>query len=444
MAVNDPGIPADFLGAQFPEGRGPLGFQQWQADPNLGPASLYGIGDKEPDESRWYNEYVNNFRKTNFPDINGKSAYFPGDFGGHEFEGSPVSALVNQGEMIDGIRYLSPEQRQEIGAVGNKMGANPWTNGPLQMLAAVAAGAGGAALGGAEAGTTAVGGAGAFDAAGSVGTGLEAGSVVGPADTFYSGSYMGANGLPPPLIGEGSFPPLAAEGGAAGVGALNGLQSPEMRMQDIVNPEGSPFSLGNFGPDFSELSGGFQTVNAPGGAPFQEGFNTFNPGSYGGGPQQDDWLERLKRLMSPRKSGGDDKGGYGGIKTIADIASGLYGLKQFGNMGKLAAPGNAAADRLKMLTDNPEAIKDMPGYKELLASREQALSRRLAAQGYNLSGNERASLAELGGAQFSEFYGNEMDRLSKMVSGAVAPTVAQSQQRANAINRLVYGVSRAF
>lgn len=174
------------------------------------------------------------------------------------------------------------------------------------------------------------------------------------------------------------------------------------------------------------------------------------PLSTGGGSSFMEMLKKLYQQASP-------------YKGLFDIARGAYGLSQSGKLGAtggpspqttaLMAPGNAAATELARLTSNPEAITQLPGYQQLLAERTQGARRAMAAGGYNMSGNEMAAIANLGGAQYNEFRNAEMNRLGGQIqpalnastaadSRALAARTAQTQLQGNSINSLLYGLSR--
>lgn len=140
------------------------------------------------------------------------------------------------------------------------------------------------------------------------------------------------------------------------------------------------------------------------------------------------------------------------LSRLLNVGTGLYGIKQANDMRRFASnvmtrndpfasERGRYAGMLSSLMANPGSIVNSPGYH----AGEQAIMRRLAAQGYIGSGNMMKALHNFGGEQFDR----ETARLAQLaganatpgagsnigysaMSGADAATIA-------ALNRIAYG-----
>lgn len=124
-------------------------------------------------------------------------------------------------------------------------------------------------------------------------------------------------------------------------------------------------------------------------------------------------LEKLKKYLAKDPLG-----------ALLNAGSGIYGLYQSQQMRKLAEQASQQEDpfgpyraqyaqQLAALSANPNMIFDMPGYK----AGEQAVERRMAAQGYLGSGNMAVALRKYGG----DFYNQEANRLAALAGAQFAP-----------------------
>lgn len=144
------------------------------------------------------------------------------------------------------------------------------------------------------------------------------------------------------------------------------------------------------------------------------------------------------QLFSNSSGSGGGKGGFG-VNNLLSLASGVYGLTQSEKQKKLAQAAAARADpfgpyraqyaqEMSALSADPSKIFTMPGYK----AGEQAVERRMAANGYLGSGNMAAALQKYGG----DFFQQEMARLAGPAGANLNPGTAaqlEMQGTSNAI-----------
>jgi len=161
------------------------------------------------------------------------------------------------------------------------------------------------------------------------------------------------------------------------------------------------------------------------------------PSSYGGflgaGGSFGNVLAGGRNLLDPAfrgynaMSGIAPSGGGGGLGSLFQIGSGLYGLglaneqrrlaEQYAQQADPFAPYRSQfAQQLSALGQNPSMITQMPGYQAGL----EAVQRSLAAQGYQGSGNMMAALQQYGG----QAYANEMNRLAGLSGANLNPAAA--------------------
>jgi len=345
--------------------------------------------------------------------------------------------------------------------------------GPVGILASLftggAVGLNSLFSGGADAlGSIASGATGAFDMGGLTGTGIpEAWGITG-------GSGVGAA-----TGGSMDVWDLMGDPSAYGLGeAASEVAPAASAAADNWDLMGDPsaYGLGSG----TDAGGGIINLlkKIPGGAQNLLKMLT-GGGAAGGGRPQD--------IMKLLGLGGNSAG-----SNLLSVLAGLYGRNQAKDIGAFAGPAKDASGLLQQLmggaaaqTPLPNAptmktvgdVTQLPGYQQLLAQRETALSRRLAAQGYNRSGNEMAALADLGGEQYNQFYNTEsqrvqqentltqrqyetdvskiqnqnrlavesrnaeMDRLARISMGGLAAETASKTMDAGAINRILYGAS---
>lgn len=138
---------------------------------------------------------------------------------------------------------------------------------------------------------------------------------------------------------------------------------------------------------------------------------TFAPTSSGGGI----WEEIMKKYSLK------DANPW---STGLNVLSGLYGLKQSGDIAKAGREASARMDpfgpqraqyqqQLSALMANPSSISNTPGYKAGL----DAVERKMASQGYIGSGNMMAALQEYGG----NVYNQEANRLAMLAGANIGP-----------------------
>jgi len=143
---------------------------------------------------------------------------------------------------------------------------------------------------------------------------------------------------------------------------------------------------------------------------------------------------------------------WGSPGNVSTMGQGIYGLMESARLGGLAETAAARADpfrqyreqyaqRMSMLSNNPSAIVNEPGYQAGL----QAIQRTMAAQGYTGSGNMMAALAKYGG----DFYNQTMANYANWAGAGVNPAAGAQlglqgagmgiNLAGQSLNRLGYG-----
>ena len=77
--------------------------------------------------------------------------------------------------------------------------------------------------------------------------------------------------------------------------------------------------------------------------------------------------------------------------------------------------------QLNSLMANPQSVTKMPGYKFQQQQGEQAVTRAMAAQGKNLSGNEMFALQQQGQGLASDFYNKQLATQMQLSGAAQNP-----------------------
>jgi hypothetical protein len=116
-------------------------------------------------------------------------------------------------------------------------------------------------------------------------------------------------------------------------------------------------------------------------------------------------------------------GGYlPAAKSLASIASGLYGMKLAGDAREASDPfaqyRGAYGERLAALEANPGSIVTRPGFQAGL----ETIQRKSAGSGYYGSGNMAAALSRYSG----DFYNQEASRLAGLAGAGQTPGAGQA------------------
>lgn len=223
-----------------------------------------------------------------------------------------------------------------------------------------------------------------------------------------------------------------------------GFSSPNMFSAELGT--GSYGSAGSLY-DYAQGSGGAPGYSFDGGA-YDYSFdgsgmspgsgyanNTGTPPFNPSGSGESLW-EQLKR----RAMGSGRPGSLGPGTSALNLGSGLYGLYTAAQTRKLAAPGRAAADQLRMLTENPNAIRSYPGYQSGLAAGRQELERSLAKQGQIGGGMAAEAMAKFGGIYDMQYRQSELQRLAQVTQGSVPAEV----QANDIVRRALEQISATF
>ncbi len=287
---------------------------------------------------------------------------------------------------------------------------------PLLIAAIGGAGAAGAFGGAAAGGTAAAGGAAAEEAAMLTGSGVASPGVGG-----FSGSVLGGGALPYNDAIEGLIDltnkGLTGEQAVQTLGEINPAwtQTASEFLQN--NPGAGGPAASDIAPSLRTLSD-FSTnpdfgLTSGGGGTFGPGSPSVTAGAFGGGSSGSwmDMLEKLKKMKNP-------------LSTGLNVFSGLYGLMKSSEMSKLAKTAMQTSNHFgpyrdqyaKQLSDlmaNPSSISKTPGYMAGI----DAVTRKLASQGYLGSGNMMASLQKYGG----DFFNQETARLASLAGAQFQP-----------------------
>lgn len=217
----------------------------------------------------------------------------------------------------------------------------------------------------------------------------KAGDMVGPA---LAALFFGPGGMVSSAGGYAALPSLSSlfSGGQANAFAA------AMENVGLGEAAGLPTTMGSFGGSM----GGLTSLAA-----------NIAPGEMGGIPQ-----EILKRL-------GINMGGP--WSTGFSLLSGLYGMGQAGKIQRAASAPPQVIDpfgygirapyaaELAALRADPSRVTQTPGYQAGL----DAVTRKMASQGYLGSGNMMAALSEYGG----QFYDRELARLAGLAGAQFQP-----------------------
>jgi hypothetical protein len=91
-----------------------------------------------------------------------------------------------------------------------------------------------------------------------------------------------------------------------------------------------------------------------------------------------------------------------------------------------------AATQLNSLMNNPSQAMSQPGYQQTLQQGEQQVNRGMAASGQLSSGQEQASLQNLGQNTFGSYYNAQLANLMQLSGASASPAAAaQAQTQAN-------------
>lgn len=302
-----------------------------------------------------------------------------------------------------GMAYAGGQAGSALGGAGTEAGYDPGGEGmyaaPTQESGQVGAGGG---AGGGNGNTY-------FDVGGQEASGLPEGSVT---------TQMNPDGTP--VVTNGSIAPNGTE--------------PDFRAS-------SDFASSNFPTTFDESSG---FPGDPGNLTSTGVSANYGPTSSEGGNWYDDFLKRAKK--SPMSTG------LNGL----NVGMGLYGLYQAHQSQELAKRASQQQDpfgpqraqyqaQLQQLMSNPGGVTQLPGYEAGL----QAVTRKMASQGYVGSGNMMASLQQYGG----QFYDQAVQRLMSLSGANIAPNSGAIALQGNrdalamqgqSLNNIVYGLSKTF
>lgn len=277
--------------------------------------------------------------------------------------------------------------------------------------------------------------------------GLAARTLPTPGQSSTSEGFMDKYGFLLPFLGAGAAGLLS---GGLGAGLFGGAGADSALLTASGFPEatlggGGLGTLGAAAADSAQFGLGL------GGAPV----TTAGMGATGGG------LASL--LSSPvgtianaaKSILGDGKGGSL-LNAAGGLAASIYGLDLADDQKKLAmealqrsdpfaANRGMYADRLNALMANPSSITSVPGYDAGL----QAVERRMAAQGFNGSGNMMTALNKYGG----DFYNQEVARLMQLSganatpgagsAAAISGTASAADTASAALASLGYGAKQA-
>lgn len=195
----------------------------------------------------------------------------------------------------------------------------------------------------------------------------------------------------------------------------------------------SPFASNTFLEGLPNLD--FLSQNAGGGFG-NPSFNALDSSSYFGGGSGaaggGDWMDMLKKIYSQTKP----------YRGAFDVARGVKGYMDSRAYGKMAQPGRNAAAQMQALMNNPDMVTNLPGYAGMAKAREQAVARRMAAAGYNMSGNEKMAIADSGAELFQQYRNTELDRLGRIAGTQMAPQMAQTQLQGNSVNSILQGLMK--
>lgn len=299
--------------------------------------------------------------------------------------------------------------------------------------------AGGAMAGGSEAGASAgevgfdPGGEGMYSAPTQEGSASAGSSTAGGSNSMFDPDA--ADRLDRSLIGPDA-------GAAAGSGSQ--FAPDFVPNGQISNPSGefTPTASANFptsSTSFAESSG---FPGDPGNLTAGGSSANYGPTSSESGNWYDEFLRRAK--ANPLSTG----------MNGMNVGMGLYGLYQAHQSQELAKRASQQQDpfgpqraqyqaQLQQLMKDPGGVTQLPGYEAGL----QAVTRKMASQGYVGSGNMMASLQQYGG----QFYDQAVQRLMALSGANITPTSGNVALQGNrdalamqgqSLNNIVYGLSK--
>lgn len=300
---------------------------------------------------------------------------------------------------------------------------------------AYAGGQAGSAMAGADAGASYSydpGGEGMYSAPtqGQAGT---SGGTTG--NTYFDIGGQEASGLP-----EGSVTTQMNADGTPVMpsGSLTSSSQPGQGLDLRASPD---VASSNFPTTFNESSG---FAGDPGNLTASGTSANYGPTSMEGGNWYDDFLRRAQK--NPLTTG------LNGM----NVGMGLYGLYQAQQTKALAQRASQQQDpfgpqraqyqaQLQTLMGDPGSITKTPGYDAGL----QAVTRKMASQGYVGSGNMMAALQQYGG----QFYDQSVQRLMALSGANISPSSGAVALQGNrdalamqgqSLNNVVYGLSKMF
>ena len=241
--------------------------------------------------------------------------------------------------------------------------------------------------------------------------------VLGPATGFGAGTSLNTGLFRPEVTSLNAattpFDLSALTGVPEAIGGGASFLSPEMT--NLIPQTGANLSFPGSASGFTPVSGG---GFMPSGASSALGSGGLPPGGFS------ELLERLKKMMKPNALSG-----------AMGILSGLYGLNQSNQLTKLGQQAMERSDpfgpyrkqygdQLSALMADPSSISKYPGYQAGL----DAITRKMASQGYLGSGNMMAALQKYGG----DFFDKEATRLGQFAGAQFGPNTSAALSGATA------------
>lgn len=124
----------------------------------------------------------------------------------------------------------------------------------------------------------------------------------------------------------------------------------------------------------------------------------------------------------------------GSLVDLAGNAAGLYsaynqyqtGKRIQGNADPFARYRPAYGDQLMRLMSDPSAITNDPGYQFIRDQGLEGVTRKMAAGGYNGSGNMAMELTKYASGLASTYRGEELNRLATLAGAGIQPSPAST------------------